>query len=151
MSVFDRIGEFPLFNSDVQRSRMPEVAQDLRQQIRAADAVLIATPEYNFGVPGVLKNAIDWTSQPVMEAPLRFKPVAIMGASGSLMGTVRAQLSLRLTLQFLESYVLPKPEVLVTQSRTKFDEAGTLTDQATIEHVQQLVVALVAWAHRVKE
>ena len=100
----------------------------------------MATPEYNYGVPGVLKNALDWMSRPPAESPLRHKPVAIMGASTGNFGTARAQLALRQTFQFIESYVLPKPEVMVFRAAERFDDDGELTDETT----RELVVAQLA-------
>ena len=109
--IFERLGEIPPYNDDVRLRGLPDPVAALWQAVAAADALLVATPEYNYGVPGVLKNALDWVSRPPAETPLRHKPVAIMGASTGNFGTARAQLALRQTFQFVESYALPKPEV----------------------------------------
>ena len=148
IDAYEGLGEIPPYNEDVRLQGEPEPVRDLKERIRAADALLIATPEYNYGVPGVLKNAIDWVSRPPTESPLRYKPVAIMGASGGNFGTVRAQLALRQTLLFTESYALLKPEVLAFRAQERFDEQSNLTDETTRELVRSLVVELVGWAKR---
>jgi chromate reductase, NAD(P)H dehydrogenase (quinone) len=145
---FERLGEIPPYNDDVRLRGLPDPVAELWQAIAGADAVLVATPEYNYGVPGVLKNALDWVSRPPSESPLRHKPVAIMGASTGNFGTVRAQLALRQTFQFIESYVLLKPEIMVFRAAERFDDAGELTDETTRELVAQQLEALVAWARR---
>ena len=144
--------EIPPYDDDVRVGEgYPPPVAELRRRIALADAVLIATPEYNFGPPGVLKNAVDWVSRPPLESPLRRKAVALMGASTGRMGTVRAQLALRQNLAFLESYVLLKPEVLVSGAAAVFDDEGRLTDETARAHVEKLVAALVAWARKVAE
>jgi len=148
VEIFERLGEIPPYNDDVRLRGMPAPVAELWQAIADADAVLVVTPEYNYGVPGVLKNALDWVSRPPAETPLRHKPVAIMGASTGNLGTVRAQIALRQTFQFIESYVLLKPEVLVFRAAERFDDAGELTDETTRELVAQQLDALVAWARR---
>ena len=146
---FARLGEIPPYNEDTRLRGLPDPVAELWQAVAGADALLVATPEYNYGVPGVLKNAVDWISRPPAETPLRHKPVAIMGASTGNFGTVRAQLALRQTFQFVESYVLLKPEVMVFRAAERFDDAGELTDETTRELVAQQLDALVAWARRV--
>ena len=146
---FARLGEIPPYNEDTRLRGLPDPVAELWQAVAGADALLVATPEYNYGVPGVLKNALDWISRPPAETPLRHKPVAIMGASTGNFGTVRAQLALRQTFQFVESYVLLKPEVMVFRAAERFDDAGELTDETTRELVAQQLDALVAWARRV--
>jgi chromate reductase len=147
---FAGLREIPPYDDDVRvgEGDPPPVAE-LKRRIALADALLIATPEYNFGPPGVLKNAIDWVSRPPLESPLRHKAIALMGASTGRMGTVRAQLALRQNLAYLESYVLLKPEVLVSGAATAFDEAGRLVDETTRALVGQLVTGLVAWTRKV--
>lgn len=147
---FAGLREIPPYDDDerVGQGYPPPVAE-LRRRIVLADALLIATPEYNFGPSGVLKNAIDWVSRPPLESPLRQKPIAVMGASTGRMGTVRAQLALRQNLGYLESYVLLKPEVLVSDAAAAFDERGRLIDEKVRELVERLVAGLVAWARRV--
>lgn len=146
IAVFERLGEIPPYNDDTRLRGLPDPVADLWQAIAGADALLVATPEYNYGVPGVLKNAIDWVSRPSAESPLRYKPVAIMGASTGNFGTARAQLALRQTFQFIESYVLLKPEVMVFRAAERFDDAGELVDETTREHVALQLRELVAWA-----
>jgi chromate reductase, NAD(P)H dehydrogenase (quinone) len=148
IEAFERLGEIPPYNDDVRLRGLPDPVSDLWQRIADADAVLIATPEYNYGVPGVLKNAIDWVSRPPAESPLRHKPVAVMGASTGNYGTARAQLGLRHALLYLEAYGLLKPEVAVFRAAERFDDAGEITDETTRALVAQLVQALVAWAFR---
>lgn len=146
VETFERLGEIPPYNDDARLRGLPDPVADLWQHIADADAVLIATPEYNYGVPGVLKNAIDWVSRPPAESPLRHKPVAIMGASTGNFGTVRAQLALRQTFLFIESYVLLKPEVTVFKAAERFDDAGELADETTRELVAAQLRELLAWA-----
>src|SRR5215510_14517809 len=118
--------DLPVYNADVEASALPKVVSDLRERIRQADGLLIATPEYNYGVPGVLKNAIDWLSRPPRNSALDGKVAAVMGASLGTMGTARAQLQLRQTFVFTNTYVLLQPEVLVGRAHEKFDEGGQL-------------------------
>jgi chromate reductase, NAD(P)H dehydrogenase (quinone) len=143
------IGDLPLYNDDVRAAGYPAAVERLRRQIAEADAVLFVTPEYNYSVSGVLKNAIDWASRPPNQ-PFDGKPVAIMGASGGLFGTARAQYHLRQMLIFLNAFPVNKPEVMIGQAQTKFDEAGNLTDEATREFIRKLLVSLVAWTERLK-
>jgi chromate reductase, NAD(P)H dehydrogenase (quinone) len=147
VEIFDRLRDIPPYDEDERLAAEPEPVQDLKRRIEAADALLIATPEYNHSIPGVLKNALDWASRPVNATPLRDKPVAVMGASGGLLGTVRAQAHLR---QALDSFtpVLHRPEVLVSQAAGRFDEHGTLVDETSRALVAELVGGLVAWARR---
>jgi chromate reductase, NAD(P)H dehydrogenase (quinone) len=143
------IGDLPLYNDDVRAAGYPAAVERLRRQIAQADAVLFVTPEYNYSVSGVLKNAIDWASRPPNQ-PFDGKPVAIMGASGGLFGTARAQYHLRQMLIFLNAFPVNKPEVMIGQAQTKFDEAGNLTDEATREFIRKLLVSLVSWTERLK-
>src|SRR3954462_15257304 len=121
------IGDLPLYNDDVRAAGYPPPVERLRSQLAAADPVLFVTPEYNYSVPGVLKNAIDWASRPPNQ-PFDGKPVAIMGASGGLFGTARAQYHLRQMMVFLNAFPLNKPEVMIGQAQHRFDENGKLTD-----------------------
>ena len=134
------ISEIPLYNDEVREQGYPTPAQRLREQIRDADAVLIVTPEYNYSIPGVLKNAIDWASRPP-EQPFDGKIVGIMGASPGRLGTARAQYHLRQCFVFLNSQVLNKPEVMVAGAANLFDD-GRLTDETTREFVGNLLSAL---------
>jgi chromate reductase len=142
------LAEIPMFNADIEAGGDPPAVADFKRAIAAADALLIATPEYNHCVPGVLKNAIDWASRPARQSALTGKPVAIMGASTSPGGTARAQAHLRDGLAYTNGFVLPLPEVLVGLAREKFDEAGNLTDDDAMGEVRDLLVALAAWTGR---
>jgi chromate reductase len=140
--------DIPMFNADVEAAGDPPAVADFKRAIAAADALLIATPEYNHCVPGVLKNAIDWASRPARASVLTNKPVAIMGASTGRGGTARAQAHLRDGLAYTNGLVLPLPEVLVDFARERFDETGNLTDEGSMGEVRDLVVALGSWAKR---
>lgn len=137
----------PLYDQDHEARGFPEAVQKLGSQIQAADAVLIATPEYNYSVPGVLKNAIDWVSR-LPGGPFAGKPVAIMGASPGMLGTARAQYHLRQSFVFLRSHVLNGPEVMIAAAHQKFDDAGKLTDAPTREFIAKQLEALAAWTQR---
>ncbi len=125
------IGDLPLFNEDVEQDAYPESAARLKRGLASADGLLIVTPEYNFGVPGVLKNALDWASRPPDDSPLEDLPVALMGASMGMVGTARAQLALRDLFVFTKSPVLPGPEVLVASAHEQFDDDGRLKNKDT--------------------
>ena len=131
----------PLYNDDVRAQGYPDAVQHFREQISAADALLIATPEYNFSIPGVLKNAIDWASRPDpnKQVPLKGKPVAIMGAATGLFGTVRAQHHLRQILVYTDNPVVNTPQVLVMTAKDKFDANLHLTDEATRGFLRDLL------------
>jgi chromate reductase len=144
------ISEFPLYNEDVKQAGFPPVVQKLRAQILAADALIFATPEYNYSMSGVLKNAIDWASRPP-DQPFNNKPVGIMGASGGLWGTTRAQYHLRQSCVFLNMLPLNKPEVFIAQAQNKFDANGKLTDQTTREVIAQFLIALRDWTRRLRQ
>jgi chromate reductase, NAD(P)H dehydrogenase (quinone) len=144
--VFD-LAAIPLFNDDLKVQGWPEPVAALRKAAAACDAVLIATPEYNYSIPGILKNAIDWVSrQP--DQPFNDKPVAIMGASGGNFGTVRGQLHLRQMLVYLNMHPVNKPEVLIARAQEKFDANGVLTDQATRKIIRELLESLQRWSIR---
>lgn len=150
LDQYDRLAEIPPYNEDVRQQGFPPVVEDLRQRIKAADGLLFVTPEYNYSMPGVLKNAIDWASRPP-DQPFAGKPVAMMGASAGLFGTARAQYHLRQTCVFLDMIPLNKPEVMIPQAQNKFDAQGKLTDDATRKFIQDLMVALAAWIKRVRD
>jgi chromate reductase len=141
------IGDIPLYNDDVRIAGMPPSVVALQSAIAAADAVVIATPEYNFSVPGVLKNAIDWVSRTDPQ-PFRDKPVAIIGASMGMAGTARAQYDLRKTFLFLDAHVLNKPEIMIAAAHTRFDAEGRLTDEAALGFMTAMLQALQAWTLR---
>jgi chromate reductase len=111
--------------------------------------VIFATPEYNYSISGVLKNAIDWASRPPSQ-PFDGKPVAIMGVTGGLIGTARAQYHLRQILVYLNAHPINKPEVMIGQSAQRFDEAGRLTDEKTRAHVAAMLVSLRDWTRRLQ-
>lgn len=137
----------PLYNGDDEAaSGKPEAVKALDAKIRAADGIIIATPEYNFSVPGVLKNATDWLSRG--DNPFKWKRVGVMGASGGPLGTARSQYHLRQNLQGLEAIVMPKPEVFVGLSHTKFDADGRLTDEATRQVLTTWLKAFAEWVER---
>ena len=140
----------PPFDADVEREGDPEPVAAFKQAIRDADALLIATPEYNRGTSGVLKNAIDWASRPAMASPLAGKVVGLMGASAGMRGTAGAQQQVRDALAFTRAQALEEPAVLVPTAYEKFDAYGTLTDTATLAAVAELVRALVGTCARVR-
>jgi len=146
IQVFDLEG-IPLFNEDLE-SKPPTKVKDFKTAIKAADALLIATPEYNFSMPGVVKNAIDWASRPYGDNSFADKPVAIMGASVGILGTARAQYHLRQSCVFLNMHPLNQPEVLVASAQDKIDAAGHVTDEGTKKRIADLLAALVAWTRR---
>jgi len=141
IELFDLEG-IPPFNQDLEASP-PQRVKEFKSRIRAASAVLIATPEYNFSVPGVLKNALDWASRPHGDSAWPGKPLALMSASTGMLGGSRAQYHLRQTFLFLDVRAVSKPEVFVTFAGQKFDDKGKLTDEATRGVVADLLKALV--------
>ena len=147
ITVFD-LSPIPSYNEDVEKDGDPGPVAALKDAIRSADALLFVSPEYNYGVPGVLKNAIDWASRPPGKSPLNGKPAAIMGASQGTGGTMRMQLALRQAFVFTETYAMLKPEVYVARAQDKFDAEGRLTDEKTREFVGKLLAALVPWAQK---
>lgn len=143
------IGDLPLFNQDLE-SDPPQSVLEFWAAIKAADALLISTPEYNYTLPAPLKNAIDWASRPPRSAVLRGKPYAVMGASGGVGGTIRAQMTLRHVAVLNDMPGVHQPEVRVTFGEEKFDEAGHLKDQATLDQLKGLVHKLVRWTRLLK-
>src|SRR6266567_4844316 len=142
------IGSIPLYNEDVRAHGFPPPVERLRRQIAAADALLFVTPEYNYSMPGVLKNAIDWASRPP-DQPFAGKPVAIMGAAAGMAGSARAQYDLRRSCVFLDIHPLNKPEVLIGQAQTKFDAEGNLSDEVAKNLIRDLMAALVHWTRQI--
>jgi chromate reductase len=149
LEIFDLEG-IPPFNQD-QESQPPERVKEFKARIRAADAILIATPEYNYSIPGVLKNAIDCASRPYGDNAFEGKPVALMGASIGMLGTARAQYHLRQSMVFLNMHPMNKPEVMVPFAADKVDKTGRLTDPKTREKVKELLEALAAWSQKFKK
>jgi chromate reductase len=145
------ISDIPLYNADIDTATPPSAVQRLREQIKAADALLFVVPEYNFSISGVLKNAIDWASRPMNGASLNGKPVAMMGASMSSLGTARAQYHLRQVCVFNNMFPINKPEVFVSFAHQKFDENGTLKDETAKDLIKQLLVNLAAWTRKLKD
>jgi len=144
------IAPVPLYNADVEAQGDPAPVAALKTAIREADALLIVTPEYNYGVPGVLKNAIDWASRPPDKSPLRGKPAAIMGATTGQGGTIRAQLQLRQAFVFTQTLALLAPEVLVAKAHERFDPDGRLIDEKTRSFVSKQLEALRDWTLRLR-
>jgi chromate reductase len=137
----------PGFNQDDEKNP-PAKILELKNRIREADAILIVTPEYNYSVPGVLKNAIDWVSRPYGDNAWTGKPVAIMGASIGTIGTARAQYHLRQMFVFLNMFPINQPEVMIGNAAERFDGEGNLTDETTKDHIRRLLQSLVEWTRR---
>lgn len=148
IEVYRDLGTIPPYNGEHDTPQPPAAVADLRTRIAAADALLVSTPEYNYGVPGVLKNALDWASTPPPASALRGKPVALMGASPTQFGTVRAQLALRQVFLWTGSPVITKPEVCVFRAHERFDTDGRLTDEGTAALLSGLLTALDAEIRR---
>jgi chromate reductase, NAD(P)H dehydrogenase (quinone) len=149
VQFFD-IGTLPFFNEDVEAAGDPEPVRRFKEAIRNANAVLIATPEYNGAVPGVLANAIDWASRPTGQSVLRNKPVAVMGAVLGRSGSVNAQAALRGVLSRVGAVVVPDPQVLVPRASRLFDEQVNLRDEETRQEIQQLIEAVARWCRKVQ-
>lgn len=139
------IGSLPHYNGELDADVRPDSVSRLIGQVQDADALLVVTPEYNYSIPGVLKNAIDWVSRPAYRSPLAHKPTGILGASMSPIGSARAQSHLRQIFGGTVTPVFPYPDVLVGAAHTKFDSDGTLTDQSTREHLGTYAEAFLAW------
>ncbi|MCG6533598.1 MAG: NAD(P)H-dependent oxidoreductase [Syntrophales bacterium LBB04] len=148
VEIFDLEG-IPLFNQDLE-GQPPDKVKDFKAKIRKADAILIATPEYNYSIPGVLKNAIDWASRPQGDNALEGKPVGIMGASIGMMGTARAQYHLRQCFVWLNMHPLNKPEIMVPLAQDKVDQDGNIIDSKTKEKIAEMVTALAEWSKKFK-
>jgi chromate reductase len=148
LEQFDLDG-IPLYNQD-HEGQLPTRVQQLKMSIVAADAILIVTPEYNNSVSGVLKNAIDWASRPYGANAWNGKPLAIMGASPGMLGTVRAQYHLRQMCVFLNMFPLNAPEVMIANATEKFDRDGNLTDEATRKRIVAMLEALISWTRKLK-
>ena len=147
IEVFELDG-IPGFNQDDEQNPPAKVVE-LKKRIRESDAILFVTPEYNYSVPGVLKNAIDWASRPYGDSAWSGKPVAIMGASVGTLGTARAQYHLRQMFVFLNMFPVNQPEVMIGNAAERFDAAGKLTHDATKEFIRQLLQNLVDWTRRI--
>jgi chromate reductase len=148
MDIFELDG-IPPFNQD-DEGNPPAIVANLRQQVRSADAILLVTPEYNYSVPGVLKNAIDWASRPYGDSAWNGKPVALMGATVGTLGTARAQYHLRQMFVFLNMYAVNQPEVMLSNAHKHFDENGKLTDETAKKLMRQLLEELMSWTRRLQ-
>jgi chromate reductase len=149
IETFDLHG-IPVFNQDEEKTP-PAVVTEFKKRIRAADAILFATPEYNYSIPGVLKNAIDWASRPYGDSAWNEKPVAMISASGGVLGGARAQYHLRQCFIFLNMYPVNQPEVMIAKAHEKFDAHGNFTDEAGKKLIQQLLQNLVDWTRRLSK
>jgi len=143
--ILIELHDIPVFNQDNEMA-LPAAVLEFKQQILLADAILFGTPEYNYSVSGVLKNAIDWASRPYGESAWTGKPAAVMGASSGSLGTARAQYHLRQILVTLDMPVVNQPEVMIGNAAKRFDQNGKLTDEPTRQHIQKLLAALVRLA-----
>lgn len=143
------IAGLPLYNQDEEQTPTPKVA-DFKAKIRAADAILIVTPEYNYSIPGVLKNAIDCASRPYGDSAWTGKPVGVIGVSVGGIGTARAQLHLRQCFVFLNMHPVMQPEVLIGNAADRFDESGRLTHEKSREFIGRLLAELADWTRRLR-
>lgn len=146
LEIFDLRG-LPLYDGDVELEGDPAPVAAFKAAIRGADGLLMATPEYNHGVPGVMKNAVDWASRPPRDSALNGKPVGLIGASTGMTGSARGQTQLRQAFEFTNSFCMPQPEILVARAHEKFDE-GRLIDDSTRLHLRRYLEALAAWTRR---
>ena len=149
LEIFDLEG-IPPFNQDLE-NQPPQVVRNFKANIKEADALLIASPEYNYSIPGVLKNAIDWASRPYLDKVFEGKPVAIMSASTGRLGGARAQYHLRQTFVFLNMYPINKPEVMLSFAKENIDENGRLTNEETRGLISSLLETLVEWTKKLEK
>ena len=149
LEIFN-LNDIPGFNQDDEQNPPQKVA-DLKKKIRKADAILFVTPEYNYSVPGVLKNAIDWASRPYGDNAFDGKPAAIMGATIGSIGTARAQYHLRQICVFLNIFPINQPEVMISNASEKFDDEGKLIDEDTKNIMRNQLQALVDWTRKIKQ
>src|SRR5688500_15695681 len=147
IEIFELDG-IPGFSEDNEQDPPPKVSE-LKRRIRDSDAVLFVTPEYNYSIPGVLKNAIDWASRPYGDSAWSGKPAAIMGASPGAVGTARAQYHLRQVMVFLNMFPINQPEEMIAKAHERFDAEGNLTDEATRAFIRRLLQSLVDWTRRI--
>ncbi len=147
MEIFD-IGQIPLFDQDYEKD-MPEIVKNFKQIVKNADAILIVTPEYNYSIPGFLKNAMDWASRPYGDNAFEDKPAAIISCSTGMLGGSRAQYHLRQTLVFLNMHTINKPEVMIPFVDKKINN-NELTDKETKDKIAGIIKALADWAERIK-
>lgn len=149
LEIFEGLSKIPPFNQD-EENNLPKVVVLLKEKIRSSDAILFATPEYNYSVPGVLKNAIDWASRPYGDSAWKGKPAAIMSASIGILGGARAQYHLRQSFVFLNMFPLNQPEVIIPEIQGKLDEQGNIIDMHTKEKITDLLQALAEWTLKLR-
>lgn len=149
VKIFDKIGDFPLYNQD-EEVKIPAVVQEFKDKIKNADAILIVTPEYNYSIPGYLKNAIDWATRPYGDNSFDDKPGAIFSSSPGMLGGIKAQYALRQTCVFLNIHLLNKPEIVIPSIHEKIKD-GKLTDQHTKEKIAEMLKALCDWTRRISK
>ncbi len=142
---WDGIGELPIFNSDM--ADPPSVAS-LKSAVAAADGVIFTVPEYNYSIPGGLKNALDWLSRPPATSPMRGRPIGLAGAATGMSGTIRAQLHLRQMLVYSDAPAMLQPEVLIPRAHERFDASGKLTDESTRQLLGRFATAFVAFVRK---
>jgi len=147
IEIFDLAG-IPLFNADLEAEGDPKPVIEFKEAIRKADGILIATPEYNHGMTGITKNAIDWGSRPAKDAPIAGKPAGILGASPGRTGTVRSQEQLRQSLKSVNVHCMDLPELLLFRAREKFDEKGNLIDDATRDRLKKYMESFAGWVEK---
>jgi len=143
------VSRLPLYNQDLEHE-MPVDVKELKKKIRGADAILLATPEHNYSITAVLKNAIEWGNRPPRDASWSGKPAAIISASTSLRGGVRAQLHLRQIMIDLNMYPINRPLLLVANAKDKFNENLQLTDEETLQTLRDVLSSLVEWTHKLQ-
>ncbi len=149
---YEELEKIPFFNRDVEDEGDPAAVREFKEKIREADALLIATPEYDYAIPGVLVNALDWALRSRYgTTPFRHKPVGIVGASSGRTGTVRGQMVLRQILLHAPAYVMPEPQMLISDARERFDENGDLIDEETRKRMHRFIEALVEWTELFKK
>ncbi len=148
LEIFE-LNEIPPFNQELE-TQMPVPVKLFKEKIKAADALLIATPEHNYSIPGVLKNAMDWASRPHGDNSFEGKPVAIMSASTGMLGGSRAQYHLRQTFVFLNMHPVNKPEVFITFAAQKFDADGRLNDDIARKLIKDLLNSLARWTLKLR-
>lgn len=147
VEIFE-LDDIPIYNQD-KEGDLPAPVAEFKRRIREADAVLFVTPEYNYSIPGVLKNAIDWASRPYGDNSFDGKPAAIMGASIGAIATARAQYDLRKMMVYLNMFPINQPEVMIGSAGERFDDEGNLTDETTRGFIRQQLENLVAWTRRI--
>jgi chromate reductase len=145
LAIFEGLDRLPIFNSDLDD---PAPVLELKGAIGSADGVVIAVPEYNYSIPGGLKNALDWVSRPPSSSPMRGKPIGLVGAASGMSGTIRAQTHLRQMLVYSDSPCLNQPEVLLARGHDRFDADGRLVDEPTRELLVRFGAAFVTFVER---